>query len=201
MNPTKTATSIAVALLALLPMTLHAFPIVPPAVPTNIEVPAGHKPYLVGHAVGTQNYFCVPSVKATGAEWVLFGPQATLFADRGRQLTTHFLSRNPDEEGTPRPTWQHSDDSSAIWAARVDGSADPEYVDPTAIPWLLLRIVGKEDGPSGGRKLTETAFIHRVNTVGGKAPEIGCGSPEDIGNTELVSYEADYIFYRAVRRP
>ena len=30
--------------------------IVPPQVPTLIEAPAGYRPFLIAHAVGTQNY-------------------------------------------------------------------------------------------------------------------------------------------------
>jgi hypothetical protein len=29
-------------------------------VPANIAVPAGNKLFLIGHAVGTQNYICLP---------------------------------------------------------------------------------------------------------------------------------------------
>src|SRR5688572_33407057 len=68
----------------------------PPPVPGNIQVPAGNKLFLVGHAVGTQNYICVPS--GTGVRFVLFTPQATLFDDDGEQLTTHYFSPNRSEE-------------------------------------------------------------------------------------------------------
>ncbi len=198
---TRHLTALAAAVVAMLPMAAHAFPIVPPPVPPILEVEAGQKPYLMTHAVGTQNYVCARSATDPNTiVWTLFGPQATLFADRGRQLMTHFLSPNPDEANVARATWQHSDDSSAVWAVRVEGSTDPEYVDPNAIPWLLLRVVGNEPGPSGGRKLTETAFIHRVNTVAGKAPGTGCSTVDDLGKTVLIPYETDYIFYRPVRR-
>src|SRR5262245_24171009 len=85
----------------------------PSSVPGNIQVPAGNKLFLVGHAVGTQNYICLPSGKSV--IWTLFGPQATLFdADQG-QLITHFASINP-AEGLSRPTWQDSRDTSRVWA-------------------------------------------------------------------------------------
>lgn len=45
---------------------------------------------------------------------------------------------------------------------------------PSAIPWLLLEVVGEQDGPTGGHKLTETTFIQRLNTSGGVAPSTGC---------------------------
>src|SRR4029434_1052858 len=84
-----------------------------PRVPPAIQVPAGNTPFLVGQAVGTQNYVCLPS--ASGFSWTLFGPQATLFftfktsnSEIQQQITTHFLSANPDENGMPRPTWKTS---------------------------------------------------------------------------------------------
>src|SRR5688572_8664304 len=56
----------------------------PPDVPDNIQVPTGNKLFLVGHAVGTQNYVCVPA--GTSVRFVLFTPQATLFDAVGEQL-------------------------------------------------------------------------------------------------------------------
>ena len=172
--------------------------IIPPPVPANLEVPVGFKPYLEGHALGTQNYICLPT--ATGFSWTLFGPQATLFNDDNGQTITHFLSPNPVENGTPRATWQHSRDTSSVWALATPAttSTDPNYVAAGAIPWLLLRVVGTQDGPDGGDKLTETAFIHRVNTAGGVAPATGCATATDVGKRTLVPYETDYIFYRAL---
>ena len=42
---------------------------------------------------------------------------ATLFDAKGGQILTHFLSPNPSENATPRAAWQHSRDTSAVWAA------------------------------------------------------------------------------------
>ena len=170
--------------------------IVPPAVPSNLVVPPGNKPFLLAHAVGSQNYSCLPN--GDGFSWILYTPQATLFDDRDHQQITHFMSANPDENGTPRPTWQHSGDTSAVWAAPMPGrsSIDPAFVAPGAIPWLLLQRVGKELGPTYGHKLTSTTYIHRVNTAGGMAPGDGCSAAADVGKKALVPYTADYVFYR-----
>jgi hypothetical protein len=171
--------------------------VAPPAVPSNLLVPVGNKPFLLAHAVGSQNYSCLPS--GSGFAWSLYGPQATLFDDKGDQQITHFLSANPDENGTPRPTWQHSGDTSAVWAAPMPGrsSTDAAYVAAGAIPWLLLERVGKELGPTYGQKMTHTTYIHRVNTAGGMAPAEGCSGAGDVGKKALVPYTADYVFYRA----
>jgi hypothetical protein len=158
----------------------HARRVTPPAVPAGLQVPAGNKAFLKGHAVGTQNYICLPS--GSGFAWTLFTPQATLFDDHGKQLTTHFFSPNPSEHGTVRPTWQHSRDTSTVWAAlEGDPSTDPNFVAPGAIPWLLLRVMGAEDGAFWGDELSPATFIHRVNTRGGIAPATGCKQAADVG--------------------
>lgn len=166
----------------------------PPAVPSNLQVPAGHQPFLIGQASGTQNYICLPS--ASGFGWTFLGPQATLFDGAHEQLTTHFLSPNPAENGAPRATWQHSRDSSTVWAVAVASSTDASFVQPGAIPWLLLQVAGSEYGPSAGDMLMRTTFIQRVNTAGGIAPAKGCGGKSDVGKRALVPYTTDYVFYR-----
>jgi hypothetical protein len=170
-----------------------------PEVPSNLTVEDGNVPYLQTRAYGTQNYVCLPS--ATGVAWKLFGPQATLYpGNLPIQIATHFLSPNPDEQGTPRATWQHSLDGSAVWARAIQTSTDPNYVAPGAIPWLLLEAVGTEEGPLGGALLAKTTFIHRLNTEGGIAPATGCSSATQLGAIALVPYSTDYFFYRAGRR-
>src|SRR5262245_32688495 len=77
--------------------------VAPPTVPRNLEVPAGYEPFQLGHALGTQNYICLPS--GSGFGWTFFGPQAILFSDYGVQVATHFLSSNPFENDTARATW------------------------------------------------------------------------------------------------
>jgi hypothetical protein len=163
-------------------------------VPANLEVPAGHSAYLTTHAEGTQNYVCV--LAGEGFGWQFFGPQATLLDAGGEQVATHFLSPNPDEAGVPRATWQHSGDTSAVWAAAIANSTDPAFVAPGAIPWLLLRAVGTQPGPAFGNTLGATTYIQRVNTSGGVAPVAGCRSAKDGGKKALVPYSTDYIFYR-----
>jgi hypothetical protein len=78
----------------------------------------------------------------------------------------------------------------------IADSSDSNYVAPGAIPWLLLRVVGKADGPLDGSKMTRTTFIQRVNTAGGVAPATGCQTTVDIGKRALVPYTTDYVFYR-----
>jgi hypothetical protein len=163
-----------------------------PHVPSNLEVPAGNRLFLAGHAIGTQNYICAPS--ASGPKWLFIGPQATIFNHDYQQILTHFQSKNPFQADAIQATWQHSRDTSAVWAKKKFGSTDPAFVSPDAIEWLLLEVTGTKEGPSGGDRLANTTFIQRVHTVGGKEPTIPC--TETIYNQrELVNYEADYYFY------
>ena len=184
----------------------YADQITAPPVPDNIQVPAGNKLFLVGHAVGTQNYVCVPS--GTGVRFVLFTPEATLFDEKGEQLITHYFGPNPEEGNTDpkvigdraiRAAWQSSKDASTVWGKVNPGhsSTDPDYVEPGAIPWLLVTIVGRQDGPSGGDRLSGTTFIQRLNTHGGSAPSTGCTSLGDLGSTAFVPYTTDYYFYKS----
>ena len=192
--------ALAGACLALLPQGLYAHGFTPPPVPTSLEVPEGNRPFLRGYATGTQNYICLPNKAGPGFSWDFLGPQATLFTDYETQITTHFLSPNPDEGGMARATWQHSRDTSTIWAMMIVSSSDPNFVEPDAIPWLLLEVVGADRGPTGGSRLTETTYLQRVHTSGGIKPTTGCTEAADVGNKMLVPYTADYVFYKATGR-
>jgi hypothetical protein len=167
----------------------HAGEAAPPPVPPNIQVPAGNTAFLEGDAIGTQDYICLPS------GWTFFGPQATLSNERDKQIITHFLSPNPVENGTPRVTWQDPRDTSKVWGMMIAASSDPAFVKPSALPWLLVKVVGAQEGPTGGDKLSETTFIQRLNTVGGVAPSTGC----TVGAMALVPYTAEYFFYKAIK--
>jgi uncharacterized protein DUF3455 len=167
-----------------------------PDVPSDLVVPDGHVLFAKGFAVGTQNYMCAPATGG-GVAWKGFAPQATLYITVGGlqpQLATHFLSVNP-EDGIARPTWQHSIDSSKVWGKMYKMSTDSNYVEPGAIPWLLLEVAGKEAGPDGGSFLAQAAYIQRVNTSGGMAPATGC-TTSTVGALTLVPYTTDYYFYK-----
>lgn len=184
----------AVTLLSAAPHAASADKVVPPAVPPDLAVYSNEEAFLIAHAVGSQNYSCVPTTTG-GVTWTLFGPQATLFAEDGGQIATHFLSANPIEGGLPRASWQDSRDTSTVWAAMTKAV----IVDQTAIPWFLLRRVGMQYGPTYGDRFVQTTAIQRVNTIGGLAPSTGCAVPTDLGRKVLVPYEADYVFYRTRR--
>lgn len=166
----------------------------PPLVPANLEVPDGYHVDRIAYAAGTQNQICLPGASETGLVWSFLGPQATLFDRHGAQVATHYLSGNPEEDGTARPTWQHSRDTSAVWAKPVASSTDPEFVEAGAVPWLLLEVVGSVAGPEDGARLSETSYIQRIDTAGGLTPAGGC---TPLGAKKFVPYSAVYVFYRA----
>ena len=188
--------------------TAAAQRITAPTTPADITPPAGSSLFLMGSAVGTQGYVCLPT--STGASWTLNSsrPEATLFLKifgQDVQVITHFLSpdTNPNENApTPlpfgSPTWQSSFDSSVVWAKAlksIPAGSDASCSHAGAIPCLLLQSIGSQQGPSGGSLMTKTAYIQRLNTTGGTAPVDGCSSATDAGKQKLVPYTADYYFF------
>ena len=190
-----TTAFVVVLTIALGGVALAADRIAPPAVPGELVVTDGSRPFMRGHAVGTQNYICAPAATPSGFDWLFIGPQATLFNDAGEQIVTHFQSMNPYKADVIQATWQHSRDTSAVWAKRYKGSIDPNYVSPDAIEWLLLEATGQQVGPTGGTRLAATTWIQRVNTVGGMKPASSDCTASTLNTRKLVPYEADYYFY------
>jgi hypothetical protein len=185
-NRTK-STALVAALISGLAAAAHAddkYPL--PTVPGDIEAPAGLTLFLVGYAVGTQNYMCV------GGDWFFLGPQATVYDLAGEQIATHFLSRNPQQADALQATWQHSRDSSMVWGRKFTGAPAPG----NAIEWLLLEVTGQQYGPLGGGKLAGTRAIQRINTEGGVKPPVGDCATAPTGTRRYVPYKAEYYFYR-----
>ncbi len=149
-----------------------------PAVPGDIAVPAGHKPFLLAHAEGVQMYVC--QTRAGGYAWGPATPRAVLLDDRGHQIGTHFGG----------PSWR-ADDGSTVLGSRVDG----ETVDPTAIPWLLIRADSATPGFDGDR-LAGTKFIQRINTAGGMAPPSAHCNEDTVWSHTEIPYSADYLFWK-----
>ena len=182
-----------------------------PVTPELITPPVGNSAFLEGHGVGTQGYVCLPNGSG-GASWTINNarPEATLFAKifgESVQIITHFLSpvENPNDIGPKPPrfgdaTWQSSFDSSRVWAQKqhfITAGTDRSCPNSGAIDCLLLQVIGTAEGPTGGKSLTKTTFIQRLNTSGGSAPATGCALPGDVGKQALVQYSADYFFFRA----
>jgi hypothetical protein len=164
-------------LLALLSATLVAGAAVPagagskpPAVPPEIQVPAGQKVVLDVVGKGVQIYDCNPAMLA----WTFREPAAVLSDHRRRPVGVHFVG----------PTFE-SFDGSAVVGARPK-SVQP---DPTAIPWLLL----EADANRGDGVLSRVDYVQRLETRGGLAPAGACDPAKDA--TVAVPYRARYVFY------
>ena len=174
--------------------------------PDAITPPPGNSEFLVGNALGTQGYVCLPT-SAGGTSWTINSarPEATLFTNvfgHPFQIITHFLSpdANPNQNApNPLPpggsaTWQSSLDTSSVWGKKVgsiNAGSDPSCPNSGAIPCLLLQSIGNQQGPTGGELLADTTYIQRLNTNGGSAPTTAC----TVGQTQLVPYTADYHFF------
>ncbi len=185
-----------------------------PAPPAQLTPPSGNLRFLTAHAIGTQDYICLPSPNGNTTAWTFFGPQATLsipflFSSR-QQVATHFLSPVPNVpvQSTPActisielnqldcPTWQSSLDSSAVWGQRlesVQAGTDASCPNAGSIPCLLLSAVQTRGAQFGAGELGRTTYIQRLNTEGGAAPAGAC----KIGDVALVPYSADYSFFKA----
>ena len=178
--------------------------VTPPTTPIDIAVPEGNSPFLVGHAVGTQGYTCLPTANGGTAWSTTARPEATLFTKffgQQIQIITHFTSinENPKPDVTVplsgNATWQSSFDTSKVWAAAVghiDAGTDPASCpNKGAIQCLLLKSLGNQQGPTGGRLLDNVSFVQRLNTKGGSAPTSTC----TVGQNQLQGYTADYYFF------
>jgi hypothetical protein len=153
-----------------------------PDVPGDLTPPAGHKPYLVGHAAGVQTYTC--RAVAGGFAWGPGVPTAALRDDSGKVVVRHFAG----------PSWQAKDGSTVV-GSRVDG----ESVDPTALPWLLLSAASATPGADGDR-LAGTTYIQRVATTDGLPPAAEGCTAATVGGAVDVPYTADYVFWKAQTR-
>jgi hypothetical protein len=151
----------------------------PPAVPTEIAVPDGHKPFLLGHAAGVQIYTC--STVPGGHAWSPATPSAVLRDGHGHVIATHFGG----------PSWRATDGSTVV--ASRDSSVT---VDPTAIAWLRLKAAPATPGPDGDR-LVGTTYIQRIATTGGLTPPAADCNATTAGATREVPYTADYLFWKA----
>jgi hypothetical protein len=161
-------------LLTLAAMALTASAAAAQPVPDRIQVPAGNEPFLRAHAIGAQVYACTAT--ADGPKWQFVEPQAVLYDDHARLLGTHFAG----------PTWQ-TRDGSQVKAAKVDGVT----VDPTAIPWLLLKATATTAG-----RFAPTTYVQRLNTRGGLEPAAAGCTAAKAGAERWIPYTAYYRFWK-----
>ena len=150
----------------------------PPTVmiPGSLDVPARQLLVRTLWADGVQIYECRKAAGASFPDWVFVAPEANLKDSNGVLLGRHYAG----------PTWEANDGSKVVGVVKAKADA----INPHAIPWLLL-----ETHSTGSPGLfAKIASIQRVATVGGVAPESGCGTAT-IGKQERVPYTAQYAQY------
>ena len=150
------------------------------ALPAPVQVPAGHKVAMETAASGEIIYECRAKAGAAGEfEWVFVGPDAKLMDRSGRQVGRYF---------GPPASWE-SQDGSKVTGAQVAVAPAMQG----SIPYQLV----KTNPATGSGMMNGTTYIQRVATRGGVAPAAPCGMA-NAGARQIVQYQADYIFYRAI---
>lgn len=148
--------------------------------PDAVKVPAGNKVALETVGMGDITYECRDKANAPGmTEWVFVGPNAVLNDRSGRQVGKYY---------GPPATWESMDGSklTAMQLAVAPAGAGN-------IPYQLV----KTNPAMGSGAMTGVTYIQRVATRGGVAPASVCDATSK-GKKEIVKYQADYIFWKAM---
>ena len=157
-----------------------AVPFSQEALPEAVKVPAGHRVAWETVGVGEITYEC--RAKAGGAdafEWVFVGPKADLSSLQGKVVGGFW---------GPPATWAAQDGSSLTGAQLAVAPAGSGNIPLQLVKANPAKLVdGKGD-------LQGVSYIQRVATRGGVAPALACGSGS-LGQRQIVTYQADYIFW------
>jgi hypothetical protein len=149
------------------------------ALPDAVKVPTGHAVALETVGTGEITYECRTKAGTTAYEWVFVGPQADLKNRSGAKIGTYY---------GPPATWA-ADDGSKITGAQV-------AVAPSSAGNIPFQLV-KANPAMGNGAMTGITYVQRVATMGGVAPASTCDA-STMGRKEIVKYQADYIFWKAV---
>lgn len=160
--------------------TLHTSPALAAsqdALPASVQVPAGHKVAWETVGTGDITYECRAKADAKDQmEWVFAGPKAVLKDRQGKQVGTYY---------GPPATWEAAD-GSKLTGTQV-------AVAPAGAGNLPYQLV-KANPAMGAGALTGVTYIQRTALKGGVAPQTPCTKA---GERSQVSYQADYIFWKA----
>jgi hypothetical protein len=181
----KTLSLLPIAALGVMAAACSSTPMAPAmysqaALPAAVQVPTGHRVVLETVGAGDITYECREKANAAGQfEWVFAGPAATLNDRQGRSIGRYF---------GPPATWAASD-GSAITGTQL-------AVAPAGDGNIPLQLV-KANPATGQGAMSGISHIQRVATRGGVAPAMTCDAPGK-GKREIVKYQADYIFWKAM---
>ena len=150
------------------------------ALPEAVKVPAGHSVKLETAGVGEITYECRTKKDMVGQfEWVFVGPDAALNDRSGKRIGKYY---------GPPATWEAMDGSKVTGAQLA--------VSPVSAGSIPIQLV-KANPAMGAGAMQGVTYIQRVATQGGVAPSIACVA-SSMGQKQIVKYQADYIFWRAV---
>ncbi len=149
------------------------------SLPAAVQVPAGNMVAMETVGAGDITYECRAKKDMAGAfEWVFVGPDATLMDRKGMQVGRYF---------GPPATWE-SKDGSKVTATQV-------AVAPAGMGNIPYQLV-KGNPAMGMGAMQGVTYIQRVAIQGGVAPAAACAAG-NMGQKQVVQYQADYIFWRA----
>ena len=150
------------------------------ALPDAVKVPAGHQVAMETAAAGDITYECRAKKDMAGQfEWFFVGPAASLNNRSGQNVGKYY---------GPPATWE-AKDGSKITATQL-------AVAPNGAGNIPLQLV-KANPAMGMGAMQGVSHIQRVATQGGVAPALPC-SDANLGQKQVVSYKADYIFWKPV---
>ncbi len=150
------------------------------SLPDAVKVPLGHAVALETVGVGEITYECRAKKDMAGQfEWVFVGPDAALNDRSGKRIGKYY---------GPPATWESMDGSKLTGAQLA--------VSPASAGSIPLQLV-KANPAVGAGAMQGVTYIQRVATQGGVAPSAACGA-SSLGQKQIVKYQADYIFWRAV---
>jgi hypothetical protein len=150
------------------------------SLPDSVKVPTGHQVAMETVGAGDISYECRVKANMPGQhEWVFVGPDAKLMDRGGKQVGKYY---------GPPATWE-SMDGSKLTATQV-------AVAPNGTGNIPFQLV-KANPAMGSGTMQGVSYIQRVATQGGVAPAMACGA-SSVGQKQVVKYQADYIFYRAM---
>lgn len=150
------------------------------SLPVVIQVPEGNKVALQTSATGDLTYECrVKKDVANQFEWAFAAPQAVLKDRTGKTIGKYY---------GPPATWEIND-GSKITGTQI--AIAPNGVDN--IPMQLTKV----NSAMGTGVMQGISFVQRINTQAGIAPKAACFK-DNVGQNLIVSYTADYIFWRGI---
>ena len=147
--------------------------------PAPVQVPAGHKVAMETVGVGEITYECRAKANTMGEhEWFFVGPKAALNDRSGKTVGNYF---------GPPATWASTDGSKP--------TGTQVAVAPGGMGNIPMQLV-KANPAMGQGAMSGVSYIQRVATKGGVAPAMPCNAGT-LGQQQIVTYQADYIFYKA----